>query len=325
MSTLRTVAQLAGVSPATVSRAFSRPDLVTEETRQRVIDAADSLSWRPSQTARSLALGRTGNIALVVPDMSNPIYGDALKVGHAYARERGFAIFSVHSDGSSFPEREVVSSVAEKADGIVLLSPRMDLAHVQELNRLRPVALVNRSFPGIPGAIAPTQDGMRELVDHLAAQGHHRIAYLAGPSFSIVNDFRESAFRDRVEERGLDGVVLGEITRDFLTAGAASLDAVDASGVTAVVAYSDMVAVGLMGELHRRGRAPGPDLAVAGFDGSWLCETTVPALTSVAVPFSQAVEYAIDDVIRVINGEKRTETRYLTSSLVVRESTPARS
>lgn len=321
MSNLREVAALAGVSKTTVSRVFTNPDVVNEATKKKVLDAARSLNWQPSEMARSLALGKTGNIGLLIPDISNPAFGRPVKEAQDHARRRGFSFFIVPGDGMSDDDRAMVHALAAKVDGLVLVAPRMSDEQLLDLRKTRPIALVNRTSPGIPSAVIPTDDGMSELVDHLVAIGHRRIVFMAGPAYSQSNQYRVRAFHDAVARNGAVGIELGPFLATFEN-GAEATDQILATKATAVIGYNDIMAIGLINELHRRGIRPGADLAVAGFDGSWLCRNISPTLTSVTVPFAQAIITAVDEVINLIAGNPVTETNLLASHLIIRDSTP---
>lgn len=322
MSNLREVAAVAGVSKTTVSRVFSNPELVNEATKKKVLDAARMLNWQPSQTARSLALGRTGNLGLLVPDITNPAFGPPVKAAQDHARQRGFSLFIAPGDGMSEDDRAMVHALASKVDGLVLVAPRMSDGQLRELQRTAPITLVNRISSGIPSAVITTEDGMAELVDHLVEIGHRRIAFMAGPTYSESSRHREKAFQEAVARNHVEGIDLGHFMPNF-ESGAKAADQILASKATAVIGYNDIMAIGLINELHRRGIRPGADLAVAGFDGSWLCTSISPALTSVAVPFAEAIIAAVDEVIHLISGEPTVENRLLPSALVVRDSTPS--
>jgi DNA-binding LacI/PurR family transcriptional regulator len=320
-SNIREVAARAKVSTATVSRVFASPDRVGEPTRRRVLDVARELGWTPNQTARSLALGRTGNLGLLNPDVSNPAFGMPIKEAQQFAGERGFSLFIACGDGSTEDERAVLHALAAKVDGLILLAPRMSPEQLTELQRITPLVLVNRTAPGIPATIMPTRDGMTFLVEHLASAGYRRLLYLAGPSYSPSNANRLAAFQEAVRKCEVEPLILGPFEPEYISAGRRAIDEILDLKPDAVIGYNDLVAVGVMAELQKRGIRPGTDIGVAGFDGSWLCDTTSPSLTSVELPFDQAIRHAVTDVIDLIEGQNAVIVRELPSRLVARAST----
>jgi DNA-binding LacI/PurR family transcriptional regulator len=153
VTTIADVAAQAGVSKATVSRVFSRPEAVRPETRERVLATARDLSFQPSHIARSLARGRTGSIGLVVPDVANPYFGPVIKTVQREARRQDLTVFTADSDEFDADEFTLSSTLAQQADGLILFSPRMPDAAVLELCERVPVVVINRDIPGVPAVI----------------------------------------------------------------------------------------------------------------------------------------------------------------------------
>lgn len=320
-SNIREVAARARVSTATVSRVFASPDRVGERTRRRVLDVARELGWTPNQTARSLALGRTGNLGLLNPDFSNPAFGVPIKDAQQFAGEQGFSLFTTCGDGSTEDDRAVLHALAAKVDGLILVAPRMSPEQLYELQKITPLVLVNRTAPGISATVIPTRDGMISLVEHLTDAGYRRLLYLAGPSYSPSNANRLAAFQETVQKCGVESFTLGPFEPEYISVGRRAIDEILGLDPDAVIGYNDLVAVGVMGELQKRGIRPGQDIGVAGFDGSWLCDTTSPSLTSVELPFGRAIRHAVTDVIDLIEGQNAVVVRELPARLVARAST----
>ena len=314
MATIREVAALAGVSTATVSRVFSRPEAVTALTRERVLTAADELSFVPNVTARSLARGRTQNLGFLVPDIRNPVFGPAIETMQHHAREHGYSLFIAASEGRTADELDLVQAIARQVDGLVLITPRMADRDLAALARVTPVVLINRTLDGLPAVLIPSGDGMVQAVDHLADAGHRSITYLGGPDYALTHHCRLAAFLETCARRGVEPRGRGPVAPD-----------VAEGGVDAIIAYNDQVAVGLMKELARRGLYAGRDLSVIGFDDSWLSELTAPALTTVHLPFDTAGLTALRLLFDVLDGATRESgpTVELSTELVVRSSTLA--
>lgn len=327
MATIREVAALAGVSTATVSRVFSRPEAVTATTRERVLTAAEELSFAPNVTARSLARGRTQNLGFLVPDIKNPVFGPAIEAMQHYAREHGYSLFVAASEGRTADELELVRAIARQVDGLVLIAPRMSDEALTALARVTPVVLINRTLDDIPAVLIPSGDGMAQAVDHLADAGHRSITYLGGPDYALTHHRRLRAFLDTCARRGVEAHVLGPFEPDFAEGGERAAAELAEAGVDAIIAYNDQVAVGLMKGLARRGLRAGRDLSVIGFDDSWLSELTAPALTTVHLPFDTAGLTALRLLFDVLDGttRERDSTVELSAELVLRASTLASS
>lgn len=323
MSTLREVAALAGVSTATVSRVFSRPEAVTEETRERVLAAARSVDFTPNPVARSLARGRTGNLGLLVPDINNPVFGSVINDVQEHAQQNGHVVFVAAGNGRAEDEFALVQAIGRQVDGMVLTAPRMGEEDLASVAKLAPVVLINREWPGAPSVKAPSGDGMCEAVDHLVDLGHRRLHYVGGPATQLTQQHRLAAFRATCARRGVEGVVVIELQPDFAPAGEALAGQLAAQDAQAIVAYNDQVALGIMKGLARRGRRAGRDFSIIGFDDSWLTEMIDPPLSSVRMPFGAAARTATQLLLDILEGKDLGEGAgvELATHLIVRSST----
>ncbi len=313
--TLRDVARAAGVSPSTVSRALTMPELVNPTTRARVRDAARALGYEPNRFARGLITGRTGNVGLIVPDLANPFFAAVAKGVQSAARAADFSVFVADTDEDAAAEPALVRALAKQVDGIVLCAPRSSDAALAELGDDPPVVLLNRP----PGVTVDHADGMRQAVEHLAALGHRRVAYVAGPRTSWSDGERERGLRGACDATGTALVHLGHVPPRF-DGGVAAGDLALASGATAVLAYNDVVALGLLSRLAARGVAVPGRMSVVGFDDIGMAAMTHPALTTVAVPQHEAGRVAVALLLAALAGRAGTG-RELPTQLVVRPTT----
>ena len=208
MPTITQVASAAGVSRATVSRTFSRPELLTPETTDRVRAVAAQLGYVPNQVARALSTGRADNIALIVPDIANPFFPPLIRAAQARADEAGFAVFLGDSDEN--PEREdvLLTKMAPQVDGFVLASPRLDEQRIRAHAARRPLVLINRDIDGLPRVLMDVEGGVAMGIAHLAELGHHHIAYVSGPPASWANQQRQKAAIAAAGEHGLSLVAI---------------------------------------------------------------------------------------------------------------------
>lgn len=319
--TIRHVAELARVSPSTVSRALASPDLVNVETRQRVRAAADKLGYRPNRAARGLITGRTGNLGMIVPDLSNPFFAAVAKGVQARARERDYAVFIADTDEETDAEADLVLALSKQVDGIVLCSPRMldgDLGQIAVQSKL---VLLNRRFGDCPSISVDNSDGMRQAIAHLVALGHRSIAYVGGPRTSWSNAERARGLREAAASAGIDLIEVGHFRPQF-EGGVAAADIVVASGATAVIAYNDVVAIGLLSRLGARGIAVPRDLSVVGCDDIAMSMMSHPALTTVSVPQQSAGRAAVELLLAVLEDDERVGSRQreLPTQLMVRAS-----
>jgi LacI family transcriptional regulator/LacI family repressor for deo operon, udp, cdd, tsx, nupC, and nupG len=318
---IREVAARAGVSPATVSRVFTRPDTVAADTRRRVIAVAGELSYTPHPVARSLARGRTGNIGIVVPDIANSFSAVVTKAVQQEARRDGYALFVAGSDEIAQDEEQWARAMAAQVDGLLLLSPQMPDDALLALAAITPVVMTNRLLDGIPAVLTDSYEATGHAVEHLHALGHRELVYLAGPA-GYSNDVRLRGFRDTCGRLGITASELGPFHARF-SDGMRAGDLVLATSATGVVAYNDEVAVGVINRLADRGVRVPQDVSVVGFDDTQLAEMVMPRLTTVRIPAATAGTAAAGMLLDVIGGRDgavRDRLR-LPAELVVRSST----
>ena len=320
--TIYEVASRAGVSPSTVSRAFTVPDLLRSHTLQRVLEAARELDYSPNKAARALITGKTGNIGLVVPDISNPFFAAMVKGASGRARESGHVLFLADTEEDATLEESLVTALAKQVDGMVLCSPRLGGDRLHELLEDLPAVLVNRTEGRTPSVVMDSADGARQAVEHLAALGHTRLAYLSGPESSWSNAERRQGLRTAVERQGLELVELGPFAPRF-AAGVQAADLVLADGATAILAYNDLMALGVLSRLSARGVRVPQDLSVVGCDDIAMAAMATPPLTTIAMPTETAGRTAIDLLLRRLaaGAPSALGPRALATQLLVRSST----
>jgi len=320
--TIKDVARAAGVSPSTVSRALSAPELVQPETRRRVQQAATELGYHPNRAARGLITGRTGNIGLVLPDLTNPFFPGVVKGVQSRARESDFSVFLADTDEDPTVEADLVRALIKQVDGIVLCSPRMGEDELRSLAGETPMVMLNRRVGRIPSVTIDNSDGIRQAVAHLVALGHRRVAYVAGPRTSWSNRERLRILRAATSASGVELVEVGNVVPQF-AGGVAAADLVLAAGVTAVIAYNDLVALGLLNRFSVRGVAVPDRMSVIGFDDIVLSEMVSPSLTTLAQPKEQTGRAGVDLLLALLDDSDRAAVprRELTSHLMVRHST----
>ena len=320
--TIKDVARAAGVSPSTVCRALSTPELVRAETRERVQRSAAELDYSPNRAARGLITGRTGNLGLIVPDLGNPFFPGVVKGIQARAREADYAVFLADTDEDPAAEAQLVRTLAKQVDGIVLCSPRMSEQELRGVAALTPVVLLNRRVGRLPAITFDNVDGMRQAVTHLTALGHRRIAYVAGPRASWSNRERVRGLRLAIAGAGAELVEVGPVQPQF-DGGVAAADQVLAAGVTAVIAYNDVIALGLLSRLNARGIAVPAAISVLGFDDIALSAMVHPSLTTVGLPMKSCGRAGVDLLLSLLRnpaGAGATR-RELGTHLMVRGST----
>lgn len=320
--TIREVARACGVHVSTVSRTFSAPHLVGPETRARVLTVADELGYRPNRAARALITGRTYNLGLIVADISNPFFPPLIKAAQAHARERDYHVFVADTDEDPRVEEELIQTFTKQVDGVLLCSPRLSNRAIDRLREDVPFVLVNRRVRGLPSVLMDVGHGARRAVEHLAGLGHRRIALLVGPEGSWTSEEITDAAAASARAHGAEVVVLGP-NSPTEHGGRAAAPGVLRAGVTAVLAYNDLVAIGLVEGLAELGVDVPSAVSVVGVDDIMPARVNRPRLTTISMPTAAAGRTAVDMLLQLVGSAEPGATAQTTleTTLVVRDST----
>jgi len=325
-TTIYDVARAAGVAASTVSRAYARPGRVNAETAQRIFQAAERLGYRsgrldgqrPGERAVQQA------IALVIADVTNPFYGEIIKGGYQAAREAGYLLVLSHTNESPEVERHTIERELERVDGIVIASSRMTDSALRMIAKQKPMVLLNRIIPEASCVVNDNERGIRRAAEHLGALGHERIFYVAGPEVSWSDGMRWRALREAAAELELDARRIGP-NEPTILAGLSAAHRVAQAGATAVLAYNDQLAIGVMKGLRKLGLAVPGEVSVVGFDNIVFDDLVEPALTTIASPLYRMGFTGVQNCIAVTQGARpRGAPLVLPVRLIVRQSTAQR-
>lgn len=317
------VAQALGLSQPTVSRALAGSPLVSETTRRRVEDAARRMGYRPNAAGRSLRAGRHGAIGVVVPDLGNA-YGAAIAKGALDAvRERGDQLLVTDSSGTPDGELAAFETLATRADGILLVAPRtLDDQLTEALASYRPAVVVGRAVDGLDCVLADEAPAVGAVLDHLTELGHRRIGYQGGPVDVPSEILRTHALAAHLAVRPDVELVRLETLGTTPADGARAATEVVAKGLSAVIAFNDQCAVGLVGGLRVLGLAVPEQVSVVGWDDSPFARLFPPHLTTVHMAMDALAERAVARLYGLIADPTAAFTvEQVPTSLVVRAST----
>lgn len=333
-ATIRDVAREAGVSIATVSYVLNNSRTMSLETRERVLQAAHKLAYRPNITARNLQASETRLFAYTwqpsAPDHFNPILDLFLQSAAFAAADRGYR-FLVFPAATVEEEVGIYDTLMleGQVDGFVLSNTNLDDARVRRLRAAGfPFVAFGRSNPDwdFPCVDIDGTIGVRRAVEHLIERGHRRIGVLGWPESSLTGRFRVQGYHDIMAEAGLP-VQDAWVTRienrydDAYRATQMLLDAPRGARVTALVAMSDLMAAAAVNAGWEAGIQPGADFAVVGFDDSPVTRLIRPALSSLRQPIAEVALRLVDMLVALCRGEPIAErTVVLTPELIVRAS-----
>jgi LacI family transcriptional regulator len=330
--TLRDVARVAGVHPATVSRALNEEtrSLVNEETARRVLAAAEELGYTPNPIARGLKTNRSYTIGVLIPDLTNPLFPPILRGIEDGLEQAGYTPLIANTDND--PERELFDCQAMRArqvDGIIAATARRDHRLLDEVMASGlDLVLVNRRLESEPISSATPDDreGIRLAVRHLVELGHRRIAHLAGPLDYSTGRDRHDGFLDELRAAGIEpdtGLVLvseaftedegGRLCRELVDCG---------REFTAIAAANDLLALGCYDVFAERGIDCPGDVSVVGFNDMPFADRFQPPLTTIHIPHYDIGMAAAELMLEELqDGHEGPRHRRLAPHLVVRDST----
>lgn len=321
--TINDVAREAGVSRQTVTRALNNMPEVSAATRERVVAAASALNYRPNRAAQGLVRGRETTVGLVVSDLRNPYYPELASELTRKAGLRGWSVVLCDLGDDPDDAHHRLETVAQRVDAMV--------GHLLAAGEWRG-ALANTPTVVLDGPSESEkyavlaidyEPGIRAAVDYLRAAGHSRIAMVdAGRSPSI----RRQIYRRLLREYGLhwspDSELVAPDTHDGGVRAAARLRE-QVPEADAVLAFNDVMAVGMLKGFARSGVTVPHDVAVVGIDGLDIGTVVTPELTSIAIDMAQLADTAIELVGALLDGVTPPDERLrrtITHTLMVRES-----
>ena len=329
---MRDVAAMAGVSLATVSRAFSAPELLSAELRDRVEAAVRSLDYTPNLNARSLRRRSTDVVIVLLPDIGNPFFSVLLKGIEETARGAGLAILV--GDTARDPELSAAYGQqldARRADAMILLNGSLPFKNPRRRPASRvqhPVVVVSERIPGckLPTVGIDNALAAREVVELLAKGGHRRIGHIGGPPDNILTKQRLQGYQE-----GLSAAALGRGGNDLIAYGDFTIDSGRAAArrllhvsprPTAIFASNDEMAVGAIIELKSHGLRVPDDVSVVGFDDIEFAGSYDPPITTVRQPRLEMGRVAMKLVIELLENRPLQQTEVvLKHELIVRRST----
>jgi LacI family transcriptional regulator len=311
--TILDVAARAGVHAGTVSRALNRPEQVADETRVRVEQAARDLGFVPNRAARGLITGRTGNIAVIVPDITNPFFALLVRAVERAARSVDQQVLLVDTGERPDEEERAARTLGPEVDGLIVVSPRK-LHRTLDENSSTPTVFVNRPASGRSSVVMRTAAAAADALRHLASLGHHRLVYVGGPKGSWAAVERRDAVLRTGRTVGIE-VEAVQAEAPTLEGAAAAVDVILERRATAVMAFNDQLALGVIAGLNRRGVRVPDDISVVGCDDVPMAELVAPPLTTISMPTDEAGAAAV----RLLEGAPATVE--LSGSLIVRGST----
>ncbi|WP_338837102.1 LacI family DNA-binding transcriptional regulator [Gordonia polyisoprenivorans] len=318
--TMADVAAAAGVSTALVSIVFREVPGASEATRERVKRVADELGYVPDRHAQKLRQIRSELLGVTF-ELQQPFHGDLVEQLYPAMADRGYDLVLSGIAPTRDEKTAIEALLRERCEALILLGSRLGPADLGELAHRVPVQVVARA-PGVDtvGAVRMDDDlGILLGVDHLAVLGHRRIAYIDGGD-APGSDDRVSGFLRRTRELGIDGRVVpgGATETDGVSAMTALLDQGDTA--TAVMAFNDRVAIGVLDVLLRRGKSVPQDISVMGYDDSRLSRLAHIDLSTVAQDANRLAQEVVAQAVGQLGGHAVGDV-VLPPTLIARRTT----
>jgi LacI family transcriptional regulator len=328
------IARRANVSVSTVSRVINRNVVVEPATEQRVRAAVEELGYRPNLLARSFRRRRTQTIGLLVPDNSNPFFAELARVIEDAGFEKDYNVILCNSDLSEQKQADYVDVLlAKRVDGIILTSTGLISSEtgVDIVRRIHeanvPCTVIDRDLGDYPvdQLLVDNHEGGALAGHHLVDLGHRHMAIVVGPSDLTPSAGRIAGFNQALGYAGIrplhDLIIHGNGRHDGGLAAVVELLRRDVE-FSAVFAFNDVMAAGMIGALQRAGVQVPRDVSVIGFDDIPIASAMYPSVTTVAQPIAEMGRLGVELLLRRIRDpDAPFERIVLPTRLIVREST----
>ncbi len=328
MSSIKDVARLAGVSISTVSRVLNDSCPVSEEKRERVLQAAGELGYTPNPAARSLLLRKTGVVGVVLPFATGEFFSEFLSGVDKTTSDNDYFLLISVSHRSETDLQKAVRSFDKRVDGLIVWEPEMIARDVRSLVKSNlPIVFLNTAeWDKTSDAIDfDNFGGILQAVSHLIELGHRDIAFVGGPEPAADARDRRRAYRETLRNHGLAVRPDLEFPGDYtVEAGyrTAKKIAAQTTRPTAVVAGNDQSAFGLLRGLQEAGVSVPDEISLTGFDDIPSSRYINPPLTTVRVPVREMGVLAVDTLVRRIAApHAKARRELLPVELVIRQST----
>lgn len=330
MATMKDVADLAGVSVATVSRVINQNNYVSSDLVERVLDAMATLNYQPDK--QSLRRERTRTIGVLLPHLNQPFFSALAFAIEKTLFEQEHHTFICSSEGDPQKEAAYIEMfIRRRIDGVILVASQHSAACIEKLQAHRvPVVLVDRDLPSlrVNRVLSDNLQGGYDGMSHLLGLGHRRIGIIGAPMDNEATSARMNGIKKALADvnRALDpNLVIIKNRYTFQQGYAAAKELLEAPNrPTAIFALTDVIAIGVMHAASEIGLLMPDNLSIVGFDNISLAAYSIPELTTVAQPIYEMGHAAAGILLRhIAEDDAPIETILLETALIVRKSTAA--
>ncbi len=329
--TIKQVAQLAGVSIATVSRCLNEPDRAGQKTLAKVRAAVAELGYTPNLLAQNFRRGRTNIVMVVVPQIGLPLFEDVLNGIKSVLGNRFSLIITEAGADSQSSNNFIDMLVSKQVEGVILLASLLPFSpQLVAVNQSLPLVVglepLTDDLEKLPGVHIDNYQAALEATRYLIDLGHRDIAFVSGAANSLITRDREEGFKGAMAEAGLD-IPAGFIHHSNLTLSGGAIAAQhllrQAKTPTAIFCANDDMALGAMSAARRLKIDVPNQLSVMGFDDTHYAEVSNPSLSTVHQPAREIGARVAERLLREIDAPSSDALRVETipHKLVIREST----
>jgi len=330
MANIKDVAKTAGVSISTVSHVINETRFVSDELRERVCHAMQELNYHPNAMARSLRLGETKIIGLIIPDNSNLFFAEVARTIEDIGYKNGYSVILCNSDGDMEKEAAYINMlITKQVDGVILISAGSQQEHLLELREFGiPFVVSDRDIsPALADLVlVNNEQGGYDATHYLIGLGHRNIACITGPSDVTPSADRVYGYRRALNETGIpirnDYIIPGDFRYQSGEHAMTKLLQLD-NRPTAVFVCNDVMAMGALRALRKANLRVPDDISIIGFDDIFLASAITPALTTIAQPIMELATLSAGLLISQAQDENASnETRriVLNTQLIIRDS-----
>ena len=329
--TQKVIAEIAGVSVNTVSRALNNKPDVNAKTKHKILKIVKELGYTPNLVAKSLKAGKTKTVGVVVSDITNPFFNLVIHAIEDKAQKKGYSIILCNANEDYKREEKAIKLLVQKRVDGILITPvekkTLDIFYLQQMKV--PFVLVARhlKIPGLSYVVADDVLGGFLATEHLIKKGHKKIIYIAGPSHVTTAQERLNGYKKALAQYGIrfkkelvrftnakseDGY---KVMKDALSK---KLD------FTAVSTFNDYLALGIMKAVYERGLKIPDNIAIVGYDDIEFAPLTIVPLTSVRIPKYELGSKAVEILFKFLSKtykSPKTQQVMLEPELVIRNTT----
>jgi LacI family transcriptional regulator len=327
-ATVKDVSQAAGLSTATVSRVLAGFDEVSEDARQRVMDAAKALNYQPNRNARNLRKSTTSKIGVVISDIQNPFFGSVVRGIEKITIKDDYTIILGNSDENPEREKKLIAMLLEEGvAGIILVPTNADAEGYRAMfGSGTPFVVIDRQlpFPDLDMVLVNGAAGAEMAVDHLVSLGHRKIGYVGGMKHLSVMHEREQGYLAALQKHKLPFVEeylgQGNNRQDGGYTAVCELLSLP-QPPTAILIANNLMTLGGLQAIHESGLEIPDQVSLVGFDDMDWAPSLRPPLTVVAQPAYEMGETAASSLLeRIHTPEQPHQTIVLDTRLIIRAS-----